>query len=253
MCCVAGQRRGARSGMEDSMQSSVIGDEVARFGALADQWWDPSGPMAPLHAMNPLRIGWIDQRLKARFAAPVRLLDIGCGAGLAAEALARAGHDVTGVDAAAEAIAAAKAHALLHAPGARLAYRCGTAEALLAEGARFQAVTALEVIEHVADPQRFVADLAGLLAPGGLLFLSTLNRTPQSYAMAKIGAEYLLRLLPVGTHRYRQFIRPEELARMLREAGGLVTDTAGMRFNPFRGEWQESRDLSVNYIVAAMV
>lgn len=233
------------------MQSSVIGSEVAQFAALAQRWWDPSGPMAPLHAMNSLRIGWISQRLAATFPGPVRLLDIGCGAGLAAEALARAGHAVLGVDAAAEAIEAAKAHAALHASELDLTYRCGTAEQLRAEGARFQAITALEVIEHVDGPARFVADLAELLEPGGMLFLSTLNRTVQSYAVAKLGAEYLLRLLPVGTHTHARFIRPEELGGMLRGAGLRVSDAAGMTFSPWQGQWRESRDLSVNYIMAA--
>src|SRR5262249_6594646 len=156
----------------------------------------PAGPMRPLHRMNPTRIGWIIEQTKQAFpaVAGLRLLDVGCGAGLAAEALARRGFDVLGVDAAGEAIEAARAHAA--AQGLPVAYRNGVAEDLLAEGLRFSVVTALEVIEHVPDPRAFVATLAGLLEPGGMLFLSTLNRTPRAFLAAKVGAEYLLRWLP---------------------------------------------------------
>ncbi len=231
------------------MTSSVVADEIARFGALADRWWDPRGPMAPLHAMNPLRTGWADRHIIAAHSTRGHLLDVGCGAGLASEAMARLGHDVLGIDAAAEAIAAGEAHAAgqdLH-----LAYRVASTETLLAEGARFPAITALEVIEHVADPQDFVRMLADLLTPGGVLVLSTLNRTTRSLLTAKFGAEYVLRLLPVGTHRWKQFITPDELARMLRSAGLRVSGLAGMSFNPLRNQWRESRDLSINYLIAA--
>jgi 2-polyprenyl-6-hydroxyphenyl methylase/3-demethylubiquinone-9 3-methyltransferase len=225
--------------------TSIMPDEVARFDALAARWWDRSGPMAPLHAMNPLRVAWVD-RLLPRGCL---LLDVGCGAGLASEALARLGHDVLGIDAGADVIAAAELHAQDQA--LTLRYRHATAESLLDEAARFDAVTALEVVEHVADPARFIATLAGLLAPGGTLVLSTLNRTRRSYLTAKLGAEYLLRLLPVGTHQWQQFITPAELGAMIRSAGLLVTDTAGMSFNPLFRTWHTSRDTSVNYIMAA--
>jgi len=236
------------------MTSSVIDGEIARFDALASQWWNPKGPMAPLHAMNPLRVGWVERHIRTAYQAPVRLLDVGCGAGLAAEAFARLGHDVLGIDAAPDVIEAARAHAAgLSAGGgeAKLAYRVITAEALYREGARFQAISALEVIEHVADPRDFLATLAALLEPGGVLALSTLNRTRRSYLVAKLGAEYLLRLLPAGTHQWRQFITPAELGSMLRSVGLRVTDVAGMRFNPLSGRWAQSHDTSINYIVAA--
>ncbi len=228
--------------------TSVRTEEVERFDALAARWWDPAGPMAPLHAMNPLRVGWVDRRLRARFGGPVRLLDVGCGAGLAAEALAHLGHQVLGVDAAAEAIAAARAHA--EGAALPLDYRVSTAEALAAEGAQFQAVTALEVIEHVADPTEFVALLASLLEPGGMLFLSTINRTARALAIAKVGAEYVLRLLPRGTHEWRRFVTPAELHGYARAAGLRWLGASGMVFDPLAGRWRMSSDLAVNYIAA---
>ena len=229
---------------------SVTPAEIARFDAMAAKWWDPNGPMRPLHRMNPLRTGWIEDRVRRRFGdGGVRLLDIGCGAGIASEAFARLGHDVLGLDAAGEAIAAARAHA--EGQGLRLVYREGTAEALLAEGARFPVITALEVIEHVARPATFMRVLAELLEPGGLLFLSTLNRTPRSFVVAKLGAEYLLRWLPVGTHDWRKFVTPAEMGGMVRAAGLRMSDVAGMALDPVGGRWSASRDMAVNYIAAA--
>ena len=255
------------------VESTISADEVARFGALASRWWDPRGPMRPLHAMNPARVGWIQERIEGHFGAgmkertpsplegqgrgeggrrqgPLRILDVGCGAGIASEALALLGHDVLGLDAAGEAIEAARAHAA--GLGLSLGYRVGAAEDLLAEGLRFPVVTALEVIEHVPDPAAFVRVLAGLLEPAGLLILSTLNRTSRSFLVAKLGAEYVMRLLPVGTHEWKKFIAPAELAGMLRDAGLLVTDTAGLSPRSSMGDWRVGRDLGVNYLIAAV-
>ncbi|NHO54000.1 bifunctional 2-polyprenyl-6-hydroxyphenol methylase/3-demethylubiquinol 3-O-methyltransferase UbiG [Acetobacter estunensis] len=234
---------------------SVSPEEIARFGALARQWWDPTGPMRPLHAMNPLRIGWIDRHLplRSRKQPRLRVLDLGCGAGLASEALAQAGHDVLGLDASAEGIAAARAHLAanpLPASAGSLTYRVGSAETLVEEGETFDAVVALEIIEHVTDPAAFVAMLAQLSRPGGHVFISTMNRTLRALAFAKIGAEYVMQLLPIGTHEWKKFITPGELAAFGRKAGLRLDDAAGMTPDLLGNHWRESRDLAVNYIAA---
>ena len=240
------------------MTGTAVETEIRKFGALASRWWDPDGPMKPLHRMNPLRTGWIARRIAAAHGragtdlSGLTLLDVGCGAGLASEAFARMGATVTGLDAAGEALEAAREHAA--AGGLSITYRDGTPEALAAEGARFDAVVSLEVIEHVEDRAAFCAALAGLVKPearGGQVFLSTLNRTARSFLLAKVGAEYVLRLLPVGTHDWRMFVTPGELGAELRRAGLTVRDLAGMSMDPLTGRWRESRDLGVNYLVEA--
>jgi 2-polyprenyl-6-hydroxyphenyl methylase/3-demethylubiquinone-9 3-methyltransferase len=230
--------------------STLSPAEIGRFNALADRWWAPDGPMAPLHRMNPLRAGWIARRLQRRFPQGLsgEVLDIGCGAGLLAEALARAGYQVLGLDAAPAAIEAAEAHAAGQALPLR--YRTGRVETLIDERMTFPAITALEVIEHIPDSAGFLDRLAAVLAPGGLLFISTLNRTLRSLLTAKIGAEYVARLLPVGTHDWRQFIPPRQLSASAAAVGLRAIDSAGMSFNPLSGQWRESRDLSINYIMA---
>jgi 2-polyprenyl-6-hydroxyphenyl methylase/3-demethylubiquinone-9 3-methyltransferase len=224
--------------------------EVEKFDALASQWWDKAGPMRPLHAMNPARTAWVMQRVRAHCGTmPISLLDVGCGAGLLCESLTRAGCRVTGIDAAGAAIAAARAHA--SGQGLTIDYRTAETRDLVAEGAKFPVITALEVIEHVPDPQAFLASLKALLAPGGLIFISTLNRTPQSFAIAKLGAEYVLRLLPVGTHSWARFITPGELSTLCRNAGLRMGDIAGLVPAPLAGGFRESRNVAVNYIAVA--
>ena len=235
------------------MDGTAVEAEIRKFGALADRWWDPEGPMKPLHRMNPLRTGWIAERIAkahgrtGRDLSGLTLLDVGCGAGLAAEAFCRMGAEVTGLDAAGPALEAAR----VHAGDLPITYIEGTPEALAGTGARFDAVVALEVIEHVTDRAAFCAALAALVKPGGHVFLSTLNRTARSFVMAKLGAEYLLRLLPVGTHDWKMFVTPGELGADLRRAGLTVTDLAGMTLDPLTGRWRETTDLGVNYLVAA--
>ena len=245
--------------MSAGPSASVISDEVARFEALGDAWWDLDGPMAPLHRINPIRIGWARDliarhlKLEAPVGAPlagVELLDVGCGAGLFAEPLARLGANVVGVDPATAAIEAARRHA--EETGARLAYRVGDGRGHCGGGAvAFDVVSAMEVIEHAADPKRFVAAAASLVKPGGLLLVSTLNRTLKSFALAIVGAEYVLRWLEPGTHRWEQFVTPLELTGFARAAGLRRQSLRGMVYDPFRRDWRLSSDTGVNYLFAA--
>jgi 2-polyprenyl-6-hydroxyphenyl methylase / 3-demethylubiquinone-9 3-methyltransferase len=229
-----------------NMSGSADLNEVAKFDALAADWWKPTGPMAPLHAMNPARMGWIAERLGP--LEGLRILDVGCGAGLASEWLARRGAVVTGLDAAGAALEAARAHAA--AQGVAVDYREGTPESL--EEGGFDAVISLEVIEHVPPAERaaFCAALARLARPGGQVFLSTLNRTRRSYLFAILGAEQILRWLPRGTHDWKQFVTPAELGALLRGAGLAVTDVAGM-VPSLRSGFRIARDTGVNYLMAA--
>lgn len=241
-------------------QSSIDAAEVAKFEAMAAEWWDPKGKFKPLHMLNPVRLDYIAGQIAAEFARDrrslrpfegLRLLDIGCGGGLVSEPMARLGADVTGADAAEGNIRIARLHA--EQSGLKIDYRATTAEALLDAGERFDVVLALEIVEHVADPQAFVTTCARLLRPGGLLVASTLNRTPQSFAAAIVGAEWVMRWLPRGTHDWRRFIRPDDLAGMFAAAGVRVVDRAGMVFNPVTFGWSLSpRDLSVNYLMAGV-
>jgi 2-polyprenyl-6-hydroxyphenyl methylase/3-demethylubiquinone-9 3-methyltransferase len=239
--------------------TTVDADEVARFARLAETWWEPDGEYAALHRFNPIRLAYIRECLLAQFARDprsltpfrgLRLLDIGSGGGLIAEPMARLSFEVVGVDAAEENVAASRRHA--ETTALAIDYRCGTAEALLASGERFDAVLALEIVEHVADRDAFLAAVAGLVRPGGAALVATLNRTPKSYALAIVGAEYLLRWVAPGTHQWSKFVRPSELANGLRRGGLAVRDITGFAYDPLRGAWSRSRDLDVNYAVFAV-
>ncbi|TRW99702.1 bifunctional 2-polyprenyl-6-hydroxyphenol methylase/3-demethylubiquinol 3-O-methyltransferase UbiG [Paracoccus sp. M683] len=237
--------------------SSVDAAELAKFEAMAAEWWDPNGKFKPLHMLNPTRLDYVVSRIAAQFGrdprAPrpfegLRLLDIGCGGGLLSEPMARLGADIVGADAVERNIAVASLHA--EQQGLKIDYRATTAEALAEAGEQFDAVLALEIVEHVADPAAFVATCAALARPEGALIISTLNRTPKSFAAAIIGAEWIMRWLPKGTHEWHRFITPEELAAMMSAAGMPALDRRGMVFNPIRWDWSLSdRDLSVNYIM----
>ncbi|MDK8873592.1 bifunctional 2-polyprenyl-6-hydroxyphenol methylase/3-demethylubiquinol 3-O-methyltransferase UbiG [Paracoccus sp. SSJ] len=240
--------------------SSIDPAEVAKFQAMAREWWDPQGKFKPLHMLNPTRLDYVTTQIAAQFgrdlaaAGPFQgltLLDIGCGGGLMAEPMARLGATVTGADAAEGNIAIARLHA--EEQGLAIDYRATTAEALAADGHRFDVVMALEIVEHVADPAQFIATCRELVAPGGMLIVSTLNRTARSFAAAIVGAEWIMRWLPKGTHDWRRFITPDELAQMTEAAGLRVVDRCGMVFNPLGWSWSLShRDLSVNYVLTAL-
>lgn len=238
---------------------SVDADEIRRFSDMAQTWWDPDGPMKPLHRLMPARLRFLRQALldhagrggeDARPLQGLRILDIGCGGGLVSEPLTRLGATVTGVDAAEKNIAVARAHA--QAGGLEIDYRHGTAEALVEAGERFDAVLALEIVEHVADLGLFVEALSQLVRPGGLVVFSTLNRTPKAWALAIAGAEYVMRWLPRGTHTYAKFVRPSELAARCRAADLRVTGLTGLVYSPLAGWSLSKTDLDVNYFATAV-
>src|SRR5262245_22131348 len=229
--------------------------ERDRFAALAAEWWDPRGKFRPLHQIGPARLTFLRDELVDHFGAPagglrplkgLRLLDVGCGGGLIAEPLARLAATVTGLDPAPENIEAARQHA--SAQGLPIDYRAGRVEDLAIEGLAFDAVICLEVVEHVPDVGSFLATCARLVRPGGLMLLSTINRTLKAYALAIVGAEYVLRWLPVGTHRWDRFVTPQELRRHLEAAGLRAPVLKGLLYNPLRDEWSLGSDTDVNYL-----
>lgn len=237
---------------------SVDADEVARFNALAADWWNPRGSMAPLHVFNPVRLGYIRDKAAAHFhldgtsrrpLAGKRLLDVGCGGGILSEPMARLGAAVTGLDPAEGNISVAK----LHAEEAELAidYRAEAVEEVVARGETFDIVLAMEVVEHVTDVPAFVKSCCAAVAPGGLLFMATLNRTMKSYVLAIVGAEYILRWLPRGTHDWNKFVAPHELEAAIAAGGFSVSDLVGVVYNPLTGAWRESSDTDVNYMLMA--
>ncbi len=244
----------------NSNQTTIDPQEVAKFEAMAAEWWDPNGKFKPLHMLNPCRLDYITTQIAAEFdrnlneASPfegLRLLDIGCGGGLLSEPMARLGADVVGADAAEGNIPIAQVHAAQS--GLSVDYRNTTAEALAAQGERFDAVLNMEVVEHVADQLSFLTACQHLLKPGGLHICSTLNRTAKSYAAAIVGAEHIMRWLPKGTHDWSKFITPDELFNLMEQAGLEPVDKKGFVFNPITWDWRLSdSDFSVNYVTASI-
>jgi len=241
-----------------SSASTVDSAEVERFSRLAADWWAPRGPMAALHKLNPVRLAYIRDQAAARFARDpkrldclkgLRMLDIGCGGGILSEPLARLGADMIGVDPAEENVEAARAHA--EEQGVAIDYRAGTAEALAEAGERFDVVLAMEVVEHVADIELFISTCASMVKPGGLMIAATLNRTLKSFALAIVGAEYVLRWLPRGTHQWDKFVTPQELESAIENTGLRVIGERGVIYNPFADRWQLSSDMDVNYMLVA--
>jgi 2-polyprenyl-6-hydroxyphenyl methylase/3-demethylubiquinone-9 3-methyltransferase len=238
--------------------STLDASEVRRFGDLAAEWWDPVGKFRPLHKLGPARLAFIRQEVVRHFARPsgglrpfagLSVLDIGCGGGLVSEPVARLGATVTGIDPAAENIAAAATHAA--GQGMAIDYRSCRVEDLVAEKLTFDCVLCLEVVEHVPDVAAFLTECAKLVRPGGLMILSTINRTVKAYALAIVGAEYILRWLPVGTHQWERFVTPDELTRHASAAGLTISHREGLVYNPLTDAWSLSPDLDVNYMASA--
>ena len=244
----------------ETQQITVDPNEVAKFEAMAAEWWDPNGKFKPLHMLNPCRLDYIIDQISAEFDRDrkgtrpfegLRILDIGCGGGLLCEPMARLGAEVVGVDAAARNIPVAQTHA--EQSGLSIEYRHGTAEEMVTQGEAFDVVLNMEVVEHVADPHSYLRACQELLKTKGLMVCSTINRNPKSYVFAIFGAEYVMRWLPKGTHEWSKFITPDELFELIRVAGLEPVDRKGFVFNPVSWQWRLSdRDLSVNYVTASI-
>lgn len=244
--------------MPEARRTTIDASEVERFAALAAEWWDPNGKFKPLHKFNPVRLAWIRDHVATRFgrdpraARPfegLRFLDIGCGGGLLCEPMARLGAEIVGADAAATNIEVAKLHAA--ESGVTIDYRATTAEDLADAGEKFDVVLNMEVVEHVADIDLFIGKCAEMVKPGGIMFVATINRTLKALGLAIVGAEYVLRWLPRGTHQYGKLVRPEELEAALGKAELMVIDRTGVVYHPLADRWQKSSDMDVNYMVLA--
>ena len=240
--------------MTSFARTTIDEDDLAKYERLGDDWWDPNGPMGALHKFNPVRVGWIAKLMSGENAgdrplAGKRILDVGCGGGILSESLARLGAEMVGIDPATNNIAVSTRHA--EAEGLAIDYRATTVETLAATGESFDAVLIMEVIEHVRDVPGFVRDAGALVRPGGLMFGATLNRTLKSWALAIVGAEYVLRWLPRGTHDWKKFLTPEEVGAQIRRNGLRVTDQTGVVFHPLADEWKLSSDMGINYMVLA--
>jgi 2-polyprenyl-6-hydroxyphenyl methylase/3-demethylubiquinone-9 3-methyltransferase len=238
--------------------TTINDDELAKFAAMADEWWDPAGKFKPLHKFNPLRLGYIREKAIAHFGKDgslrrplegLRFLDIGCGGGLLSEPMARLGASVTGIDPAERNVRTAEVHA--RQSGLEIDYRATTAEALAAAGERYDVVLNMEVVEHVDNVPLYMKSCADLVKPGGLMVVATINRTPRAFALAIVGAEYVLRWLPRGTHDFSRFLTPDEIGALLLRNGMRVTDKVGVSFSPLADAWRQTRDLGVNYMLLA--
>ena len=236
--------------------STIDEDEVAHFSAIAQEWWDPNGKFKPLHKFNPSRLAYIREQILFHFDLDgtkrkpfkkISILDIGCGGGLLCEPMARLGANVTGADASEKNIAIAKAHAI--EGDLKINYLATTSEDLAAKGKQFDVVLNMEVIEHVSDVPLYLASCAKLVKPGGIMFISTLNRTAKSFALAIVGAEYILGWLPKGTHSYNKFLTPEEIISMTRRNDLKLKDKCGITYSPLKDKWRKSKDMSVNYML----
>jgi len=242
--------------MNQAAQTTIDQDEVARFSAMAAEWWDPKGKFRPLHKFNPVRLTYIRDHIATHFGrepksdkplAGLRVLDIGCGGGLLSEPMARMGAEVLGADASRTNIEVASIHA--EQSGVNVSYEAVTSEELAARGERFDIVLNMEVVEHVSDVDLFLTSCAEMVKPGGLMFVATINRTMKARALAIIGAEYVLRWLPRGTHQYEKLVRPEEIESPLSASGLNVIDRTGVFYNPLQDQWNLSRDMDVNYMM----
>lgn len=244
--------------MAEAKRTTIDSAEVERFSAMAAEWWNPNGKFRPLHKFNPVRLAYIRDQVAARFgrdphaARPfegLRFLDIGCGGGLLCEPMARLGAEVVGVDPSENNIEVAKLHAA--ESGVSVDYRVATAEDLADAGEKFDVVLNMEVVEHVADVPLFVSRCAEMVKPGGIMFVATINRTLKALGLAIVGAEYVLRWLPRGTHEWNKFVTPDELAHHLQRNKLVITEQAGVVFNPLADRWSVSADMDVNYMVVA--